>query len=107
MHIQFSCVGGMANLDLNVVIDTDELPQAKRDQLQHLMETADLSNLSLGRMIEAKAKATGADAFSYKLDILEETEKQSFTFTDTTASGKVRPLLDYLRNLAIEVKLAE
>ncbi|MCK1992191.1 protealysin inhibitor emfourin [Peribacillus muralis] len=105
MHIQFSCVGGMANLDLNVVIDTDELPQAKRDQLQHLMETADLSNLSLGKMIEAKAK--GADAFSYKLDILEETEQQSFTFTDTTASGKVRPLLDYLRNLAIEVKLAE
>lgn len=105
MLIQFSCGGGMANLDLNVVIDTEELPQGKREELQHLMEKADLSNLSLSKI--AGAKAQGADAFSYKLDIAGETKKQSFSFTDVTAPEKVRPLLDYLRNLAIEVKLAE
>ncbi|AOH56440.1 protealysin inhibitor emfourin [Peribacillus muralis] len=105
MRIQFSCVGGMANLDLNVVIDTEELPQGKHEELQRLMDTADLSSLSLSKM--AGIKSQGADAFSYQLDIAGETKKQSFSFTDTTAPEKVRPLLDYLRNLAIEVKLTE
>ncbi|WP_285767282.1 protealysin inhibitor emfourin [Peribacillus sp. SI8-4] len=105
MLIQFSCVGGMANLDLNVVIDTEELPQGKHEELQQLMQTADLSNLSSSKM--AGAKAQGADAFSYQLDIAGETKKQNFSFTDVTAPERVRPLLDYLRNLAMEKKLAE
>lgn len=105
MHIKFSCMGGMANLDLNFQIDTDELPKEKNEELQNLMKTADLPNAQLNKM--AGAKAQGFDSFSYQLDIADEKKKQSFSFTDTTAPEKVRPLLDYLRNLAIEIKMAE
>lgn len=105
MHIKFSCMGGMANLDLNFQIDTDELPKEKNEELQNLMKTADLPNAQLNKM--AGAKAQGFDSFSYQLDIADEKKEQSFSFTDTTAPEAVRPLLDYLRNLAIDIKMAE
>ena len=105
MHIQFSCMGGFANLDLNLLIDTNELPKEKNEELQNLMKIADLPNAHLSKM--AGAKAQGADSFSYQLYIVDDKKKKSFSFTDTTAPEEVRPLLDYLRNLAIEVKMAE
>ncbi|KRF54878.1 hypothetical protein ASG97_05650 [Bacillus sp. Soil745] len=103
MHIKFSCIGGFANLDLNFGIDTDELPKEKYEELQNLMKHADLPNADQSKMV----KTQGFDSFSYQLDIADEKKKQSFSFTDTTAPEEVRPLLDYLRNLAIEIKLAE
>ncbi|MEF2093268.1 protealysin inhibitor emfourin [Bacillus sp. CFBP9009] len=104
MHIKFSCIGGFANLDLNFQIDTEKLPKEKNEELQNLMKAADLPNASQSKM--AGAKAQGFDAFSYQLDIADE-KKQSYSFTDITAPEEVRPLLDYLRNLAIEIKMAE
>ncbi|USK64095.1 protealysin inhibitor emfourin [Peribacillus frigoritolerans] len=103
MHIKFSCIGGFANLDLNFEIDTDELPKEKYEDLQNLMKQADLPNAAQSKMV----KTQGFDSFSYQLDIADEKKKQSFSFTDTTAPEEVRPLLDYLRNLAIEIKMAE
>ncbi|MFJ7362818.1 protealysin inhibitor emfourin [Peribacillus frigoritolerans] len=103
MHIKFSCIGGFANLDLNFELDTDELPKEKNKELQNLMKTAELPNAAQSKMI----KTQGFDSFSYQLDITDEKKKQSFSFTDTTAPEEVRPLLDYLRNLAIEIKMAE
>lgn len=103
MHIKFSCIGGFANLDLNFGIDMDELPKEKYEELQNLMKHADLPNAAQSKMV----KTQGFDSFSYQLDIADEKKKQSFSFTDTTAPEEVRPLLDFLRNLAIEIKLAE
>ncbi|MED3910531.1 hypothetical protein P4597_15240 [Peribacillus simplex] len=105
MHIKFSCIGGFANLDLNFQIDTDELPKEQNEELQNLLKTADLPNAAESKM--AGVKAQGADSFSYQLDIADEKKKQSFSFTDITAPEEIRPLLDYLRNLAIEIKMAE
>ncbi|MFS0765737.1 protealysin inhibitor emfourin [Peribacillus phoenicis] len=105
MHIKFSCIGGFANLDLNFQIDTEKLPKEKNEELQNLMKTADLPNASQSK--KAGAKAQGFDAFSYQLDIADEKKKQSYSFTDITAPEEVRTLLDYLRNLAIEIKMAE
>ncbi|MET1180602.1 protealysin inhibitor emfourin [Peribacillus simplex] len=103
MHIKFSCIGGFANLDLNFQIDTDELPKEQKEELQNLMMTADLPNAAESK----KVKAQGFDAFSYQLVIADEKKQQSFSFTDITAPEEVRPLLDYLRDLAIEKKMAE
>ncbi|QYF84217.1 hypothetical protein KY492_08215 [Brevibacterium sp. PAMC21349] len=103
MHIKFSCIGGFANLDLNFEIDTDELPKEKYEELQNLMKQADLPNAVQSKMV----KTQGFDSFSYQLDIADEKKKQSFSFTDISAPEEVRPLLDYLRNIAIEIKMAE
>ncbi|MEB2629410.1 protealysin inhibitor emfourin [Peribacillus frigoritolerans] len=103
MHIKFSCIGGFANLDLNFEIDTDELPKEKYEELQNLMKQADLPNAAQSKMV----KTQGFDSFSYQLDIADEKRKQSFSFTDISAPEEVRPLLDYLRNIAIEIKMAE
>lgn len=100
MHIQFSCTGGIANLDLTFQVDTDELPKGINEELQNLIRTANLFNFK-------SSKRTGADAFSYHLEIEDEKRKNSFSFTDATAPQEVRPLLDYLRNLAMEEKGGE
>ena len=103
MHIKFSCIGGFANLDLNFEIDTDELSKEKNEELQNLMKTADLPNTAQSKVV----KTQGFDSFAYQLVIADEKKKKSFSFTDITAPEEVRPLLDYLRNLAIEIKMAE
>ena len=102
MHIQFSCTGGIANLYLTFEADADQLPMEKAKKLQYLITRANLSNIP--PLMEADTRE-GADAFSYHLNIMEDTRNVCLFFTDVSAPLEVRPLLDYLRNLAIEEKM--
>ncbi|KEK23437.1 protealysin inhibitor emfourin [Bacillus gaemokensis] len=105
MHIQFSCTGGLANLHLTFQTETVELPKEKAKELLDLIKQANLFNLKPSEVKVATTK--GADAFSYQLKIEDGKEQKSFSFTDVTAPQEVRPLLDYLRNLAIAEKMKE
>lgn len=105
MYIQFSCIGGIANFDLTFQADTGELPKEKAEKLLDLIKQSNLFNL---RLSEGEiATIQGADAFSYELRIEDGEKKKSFSFTDVTAPQEVRPLLDYLRNLAVAEKMKE
>ncbi|WP_017152235.1 protealysin inhibitor emfourin [Bacillus bingmayongensis] len=103
MHIQFICNGGIANFDLIFQTDTLELPKEKAKKLLDLIKQANLFSLKSSKAGVATTK--GADAFSYQLRIEDGKEQKSFSFTDVTAPQEVRPLLDYLRNLAIAEKM--
>ncbi|MEH7460557.1 protealysin inhibitor emfourin [Bacillus thuringiensis] len=105
MYIQFSCSGGIANFDLTFQTDTDELPKEKTKELLDLIEQSNLFSLELSQ--GEVATIQGADAFLYELRIEDDKKKKSFLFTDITAPQEVRPLLDYLRNLAIVEKMRE
>ncbi|MDM5154410.1 hypothetical protein QUF88_11335 [Bacillus sp. DX1.1] len=105
MHIQFSCIGGIANFDLTFQADTVELPKEKAKKLLDLIKQANLFSFKPSQGEVATIK--GADAFSYQLRIEDGKEQKSFSFTDVTAPQEVRPLLDYLRNLAIAEKMKE
>lgn len=105
MHIQFSCIGGIANLHLTFQTSIAELPEEKAKRLLGLIQQANLLNLKSSQ--EEVAKIQGADAFSYRIRIEDGKEKKFFLFTDVTAPQDVHPLLDYLRNLAIAEKMEE
>ncbi|KFN04195.1 hypothetical protein D0U04_24360 [Bacillus clarus] len=105
MHIQFSCIGGIANLHLTFQTDTVDLPKEKAEELLYLIKQANLHNLKLSELEGVTAK--GADAFSYQLRIEDGKNPKSFSFTDVTAPQEVHPLLDFLRNLAIAEKMEE
>lgn len=105
MYIQFRCIGGIANFDLTFQADTGELPKEKAEKLLDLIKQSNLFNLRLSE--EEIATIQGADAFSYELRIEDGEKEKSFSFTDVTASQEVRPLLDYLRNLAVAEKMGE
>ncbi|MDN4862805.1 protealysin inhibitor emfourin [Priestia megaterium] len=105
MHIQFKCSGGIANLDLTFQIDTDKLPKEKNEKILNLIKAANLFNFKPDKI--AEVIASGADTFSYHLKVADKKKNRSFLFTDITAPKEVRPLLDYLRKLAIEEKMAE
>ncbi|MGG0240476.1 protealysin inhibitor emfourin [Bacillus rhizoplanae] len=105
MHIQFSCIGGIANLHLTFQTNTVELPKEIAKELLDLIRQANIFNLKPSELEVVTTK--GADAFSYQLRIEDGKEPKSFSFTDVTAPQEVQPLLDYLRNLAIAEKMEE
>lgn len=105
MYIQFICTGGIANLHLTFQTDTDKMPKEKANKILDLIKQADFFNLNTNNL--DGSMTNGADAFSYQLRIEDGSKKKSFSFTDVTAPQVVRPLLDYLRNLAIEEKMGE
>ncbi|KFN02415.1 hypothetical protein D0U04_18495 [Bacillus clarus] len=105
MHIQFSCIGGIANLHLTFQVDPVELPKEKAKELLDLINQANLLNIKSSEIEVATTK--GADAFSYQIRIEDGEEPKSFSFTDVTAPQEVHPLLDYLRNLAVAEKMEE
>jgi hypothetical protein len=104
MLITYTCTGGIANLALEYRADTAELPQETAEKLKMLVDRAQLLN----REWEEKQQVgtqRAADAFSYQVSVEHEGQKKAFQFTDVTAPDEVRPLLDQLRNLAIEQKM--
>ncbi len=105
MHIQFSCTGGIANLHLAFQADTDILPKEIAMTLLDLIKQSNLLDEEPNK--EDNGSPFGADAFSYQLKIENGKKKIVFSFTDVTAPNEVRPLLDYLRSLAIAEKMKE
>jgi hypothetical protein len=104
MRITFTCTGGIANLKLGYHTDTEHLPQESAEKLMMLVDDAQLSNREPD--VEQRVGThRGADAFSYQLSVENQEQKKTFLFTDVTAPDEVRPLLDHLRNLAVEQKL--
>jgi hypothetical protein len=103
MQIQFSCTGGIANLNLKYECEIQKLPNEKAEKLLDLLKESRM--LEIKSMNEANVSPSGADAFIYLLKIENGTEKLAFSYTDVTAPKEVQPLLEYLRNLAIAAKM--
>ncbi|ULT54439.1 hypothetical protein L1999_14780 [Neobacillus drentensis] len=103
MYIQFSCTGGIANLSLMFECEIQELPDEKAEKLLDLLKESKM--LEMKSMTKANVSRTGADAFTYLVKIENGMEKLAFSCTDLTAPKEVRPLLEYLRNMAIAVKM--
>lgn len=102
MYIQFSCTGGIANLSLMFECEIQELPDEKAEKLLDLLKESRM--LEMKSMTDANVSPTGADAFTYLVKIEKGNEKLAFSCTDLTAPKEVRPLIEYLRNLAIAAK---
>ena len=103
MQIDFASSGGFANLELNYRADTNTLPEEQAQELTRLVESSaviDLeqedfhTNMTVGR----------ADVISYRLSISDGARQNTLWFNDVTPPASVRPLLAYLRKLALEQK---
>ncbi|WP_026693174.1 protealysin inhibitor emfourin [Peribacillus kribbensis] len=104
MKIRFLTSGGIANLHLAYETELEQLPEEKAEKLKQLLEDADVN--SLAASLTSKAFG-GNDAFTYQLELIGEAETSCLVYTDVTAPEQLRPLLDYLRDLAIEEKLSD
>ena len=101
MQLRFEMSGGYAGAfaahPLTSVVTVDELPEAEREQLRHLVDSSGLLQTA-----PRDAGPTGhGGGMSYQLAITTEGETRRFTFDDTTVPPAARPLLQALQQRAI------
>ena len=103
MQIDFASSGGVANIELTYRADTGTMPESQAKELERLIESSDVfeiqqedtnTNTAIGR----------ADLISYRLTVSDGKRQNTLWMNDVTAPASVRPLLGFLRKLAIEQK---
>jgi hypothetical protein len=103
MHIDFSSSGGFANLQLAYQGDTNTLPEQEAKELARLVEGSGVFELEQDD-VNPNVTVGRADVISYRLTVAEGNRQNTLWLNDVTAPASVRPLLTYLRKLAIEQK---
>lgn len=102
MQIDFASSGGFANLQVAYRADTHTMPEEQARELTRLIESSGVFNMEQNDVPQAAAGP--ADIFSYRLSLSEGGKQTTLWFDDVSAPASVRPLLTYLRKLALEQK---
>ena len=103
MQIDFASSGGFANVQLNYRADTSTMPEDQVEELERLVETSGVFELEQDDANSHTAVGR-ADVISYRLTLSDGPKQTTLWMNDVTAPASVRPLLAYLRKLAIESK---
>ncbi|HSL44249.1 MAG TPA: protealysin inhibitor emfourin [Anaerolineales bacterium] len=105
MQIDFASSGGFANLELNYRGDTNTMPEEQAKELERLIESSGLFDLEQEDATpQPRAAAGPPDVIAYRLTISDGARQSTLWLNDVTAPAAVRPLLAFLRKLAIEEK---
>ncbi len=108
MLIGFQFSGGYGGLfakqPLSICIDTDNITVEERNELLTLLKSSGLLDTKLTST--AMKSTRHRDVFTYRLTIREQEMEMTFSFDDTTVPVATRPLLAFLKQLAIEKKNA-
>ena len=104
MRIRFEFQGGYGGLfaakPLAYDVDTDQLPEAVRTKLLGLIQGAGIMEAEEpGRAAKA---GRGRDVYNYRLEIQDQGLRRTMAFDDASAPAEVRPLLQFLQQLALE-----
>jgi hypothetical protein len=103
MQIDFASSGGFANVELNYRADTNILPEEQAQELTRLVESSGIFDLQQ-EDVNPNITVGRADVIAYRLSVSEGDRQKTLWFSDVTAPASVRPLLAYLRKLALEEK---
>lgn len=103
MQIDFASSGGFANVQLNYRADTNTLPEEQAQELTRLVESSGAFDLQQ-EDVNPNVAVGRADVISYRLTLSEGARQNTLWFNDVTAPASVRPLLAFLRKLALEQK---
>lgn len=103
MQIEFASSGGIANVELAYRADTDTVPEEQARELVRLVESSNLFEI---KQKDASPGVTvgRADVISYRLSASDGARQTTLWLSDVTAPASVRPLLSFLRKLALEQK---
>lgn len=102
MQIRFERDGGFAGLLFSCCADTDELPSEAAEELRQLVEDSGFFNLQPGSPMPAPLGPP--DTFRYRISLSDCGRLKSLSFRDHAVPAALRPLLNYLQQLALEQK---
>ena len=103
MQIDFASSGGANNIQLAYQGDTETLPEEQARELERLVESSSVFEIQQDDLNTSTALGR-ADVISYRLTLAEGNRQNTLWFNDITAPASVRPLLPFLRRLAVERK---
>lgn len=104
MRIKFEFQGGYGGLfaakPLAYDVDLDQLPDEVRTKLMGLIQNAGIMEAEQERGGPKAGRVR--DAFAYRLQIQDQGARRSMAFDDASAPSEVRPLLQFLQELALQ-----
>lgn len=100
MRIEYEQSGGYPGVRLTYRVDTDEVPRELAEEVVGLVKSSGIQDFHQQEAPSGSTRYRGA--LHYRLSILGDGAKRSFSFTDETVPAKLRPLLTLLQKLAIE-----
>lgn len=103
MQIDFATSGGFANVELNYRADTNTLPEEQARELTSLVESSGTFEIQQ-EDVNPNVAVGRADVITYRLTLSEGARQNTLWFNDVTAPASVRPLLAFLRKLALQQK---
>ena len=95
-RIKFERTGGFAGLRIAANIELDDLPEEQADRLSELLDDVDFDELPENLM---KGNPV-PDGFTYSITVEYEEGQHTVTTSDTSAPGKMQPLLELLYQIA-------
>ena len=96
MRIKYERTGGFAGMKMSLEVDTQELPEDQAEKLIDLLDDADFEELP-AKLLPARP---GMDQFTYKVEIDGKRGRHAIETSDSAIPEKVRPLIDFLGELA-------
>ena len=106
MRIALELSGGYGGLfakqPLTYWIDTQDMPKETREKLLELIRD---SGLLKDEIRPAAGDARARDTFSYRLSVQDGDRTAELACDDVTAPESIRPLLGFLKNLAMAARL--
>ena len=103
MQIDFASSGGFANLQLAFRGNTETMPEDQTQELERLVESSGVFDLDQDDL-NTNGAIGRADVITYRLTLEDGPRQTNLWMNDVTAPASVRPLLAYVRKLAIEQK---
>ena len=105
MQIDFASSGGFANLELAYRGDTNSMPEEQARELERLVESSGVFDLKQDDTTsQPKAAAGPPDVIAYRISLSKGPQQTTLWFNDINVPASVRPLLAFLRKLALEEK---
>ena len=103
MRIEFKMEGGVAyfpGLSKPVSIDTDQLPEHARAELENLVKEAHFFELPGG---PAPARKRGADTYQYRITIEAGEQRHTLHLVDPIENPDLQKMVGLLRKRAKEI----
>jgi hypothetical protein len=104
MRIKFEFQGGYGGLfatkPLACEVDVEQLPEDTRSKLLDLIRDAGV--IEAAEQGGAPKAGRARDAYAYRLEIEDRGSQRSMAFDDASAPPEMRPLLQFLQELALE-----
>jgi hypothetical protein len=96
MRISFERMGGFAGIRKQTIVDTATLPPNEAQELLRLVEAADLFKLPE----QITSPNPQSDRFQYKLMVEDQGKQHTVTVSEAALPETLRPLIEWLDNLA-------